>query len=693
MGARLAGTSPPVTIGMPVYNGGNYLEQALKSLLTQTEGDFRLVVSDNGSTDQTQVTCRDFAAADPRVTYIRHEANRGAAWNFNHVAGLATSTFFMWAAADDLWEPLFLERCLKRLREQQEAIVAFSALQLINPNNDVLQPYVVPPEEVSSPDVAERVAAVFRLRTFSHVYGLMRRAVLVKTRQFQPVWGPDQRLLLELSLRGPVAIVPEVLYSNRVYAHKTFDAMAIDLTGRAQVIRVENATSELLGGLIRQVLTGPLTLRQKAAIIARVATSIYDSDLAWRGGLSAELARSMRSAYEARRFLRLTTGFLLRSILDPRTPALAMQRWLSSPRDPLPDALGQAAQGQRGHSAVSHRTGRRSPLVSIGMPVRNGEPFLANAITSLLNQEFEDFELVISDNDSHDATADICRSFARSDKRVSYRRMPDNIGVTANFNHVLSSAKTPYFMWAAHDDHWDPRYLAGCLDRLQEEPAAVSCATEVELIDRSNHRIGPIQSGPGLTSPHWATRVATIVARHDGYVGFGFYGLHRTEALRSVSPLEEGFGADVLLTLRLAKLGRWGWIAEPLFRYRVYPKEGDGEFAWLPGFHGEERPVSRLMATVWEEIGSGPRLHERVTARSRFALAAMRPGGGWNRFLLKENGNLLRSAVAQRDVLAVVRHGSKRLLLDPLSPLRRRNWDIVAEARRATVNDEWGTAA
>jgi hypothetical protein len=328
-----------------------------------------------------------------------------------------------------------------------------------------------------------------------------------------------------------------------------------------------------------------------------------------------------------------------------------------------------------------------TPLVSIGMPVRNGEPYLQDAINSLLDQDFKDFELLISDNASEDGTPDICHSFAQRDDRIVYQRLPENIGASRNFDRVLSLASAPYFMWAAHDDRWDPRFISMCLDRLEGDPDAVSCATAIQFIDEFDRTTGRPQDGTGLSSESWASRVGAIVARQDRFIGFGFYGLHRTAVLRQMGPLAEGFGADVLLTLRLAKAGRWCWIPQPLFRYRILAKQ-EGELTWRLAANVEERPVSHLIAVVWEEIGTGPPTRrDRLVARCRFALAVARPGRGWKSFLLKENGNLLRSALHRRDVPGVLRHASRRIVLDPLAPLRRKNWQAVAGVRRASAEE------
>src|SRR5260370_42097820 len=101
-----------------------------------------------------------------------------------------------------------------------------------------------------------------------------------------------------------------------------------------------------------------------------------------------------------------------------------------------------------------------SPKVSIGFPVYNGENYVANALTRLLEQDFQDFELVICDNASTDRTQEIRLAFAHQDDRIRYFRNDRNIGLAANHARTFQLANGKYFKWAAHDDGFPPTMLA-----------------------------------------------------------------------------------------------------------------------------------------------------------------------------------------------------------------------------------------
>jgi len=105
-----------------------------------------------------------------------------------------------------------------------------------------------------------------------------------------------------------------------------------------------------------------------------------------------------------------------------------------------------------------------SPLVSIGLPVRNGEDYISLTIKSLLSQSYKNFELIISDNFSIDNTAKICKKFEKKDWRITFIKQKKNIGQTKNFNTVLKKSKGKYFMWAAHDDLFDKMHIKNLLE-------------------------------------------------------------------------------------------------------------------------------------------------------------------------------------------------------------------------------------
>src|SRR5262245_39663132 len=112
----------------------------------------------------------------------------------------------------------------------------------------------------------------------------------------------------------------------------------------------------------------------------------------------------------------------------------------------------------------------RSPTVSVGLPVFNGENYLAEAIDSILAQTYRDFELIICDNASTDATEKIARGYADTDARVRYHRNVTNIGGARNQTLAMNMARGRYFRLSAHDDKIAPTFLEECVKVLDERP-------------------------------------------------------------------------------------------------------------------------------------------------------------------------------------------------------------------------------
>jgi glycosyltransferase involved in cell wall biosynthesis len=151
---------PRVSIGLPVYNGEDYVGASVESLLAQTFTDFELVIVDNASTDRTSEICRSFASRDRRVRYHRNERNIGGGLNMNLAFELANGApFYKWAAHDDIHAPTFLERCMDALDRDPTAVLAFTKVELIDSEGKTLRPRILK-MPLSSPDVRVRFESI-----------------------------------------------------------------------------------------------------------------------------------------------------------------------------------------------------------------------------------------------------------------------------------------------------------------------------------------------------------------------------------------------------------------------------------------------------------------------------------------------------------------------------------------------------
>lgn len=208
-------------IGLPVRNGEKTLGPTLESLREQTFSDFEVVVVDNASTDATEEIVRTVAAADHRFRYVRHDRNIGILANYNAAFTLGRGDLHMWAA-NDLYDPRYLERCVALLADRPDAVAASTRAEII----DAAGVRIGPRHEAirwDEPDQLDRFAGFASYRHHCLAcYAVMRRAAVAKTRLMLPFWGSDRLFLAELALQGPMLLAPEVLFFNR--SHHDFKA-------------------------------------------------------------------------------------------------------------------------------------------------------------------------------------------------------------------------------------------------------------------------------------------------------------------------------------------------------------------------------------------------------------------------------------------------------------------------------------
>jgi glycosyltransferase involved in cell wall biosynthesis len=211
-------------------------------------------------------------------------------------------------------------------------------------------------------------------------------------------------------------------------------------------------------------------------------------------------------------------------------------------------------------------------LVSIGLPVRNGERHVGQAVRSVLDQEYGHLELVISDNASDDGTEEICRQFARCDARVRYHRQSQNIGLVPNFNAVLHRARGAYFKWMGDDDWLTPTYVTRCVEVLDDDAALILATTQQAHVAPDGAVETASYDGARMRSARPVERFAEMLRlQTDSYLLLDpLYGMMRrgrvAQLARPIMLLE-----DQLLAARLALAGPFGHLGQVLSYRRTKP--------------------------------------------------------------------------------------------------------------------------
>lgn len=273
------GSRPRVSIGMPVYNGARWLDEALQSLRAQTLSDFELLISDNASTDDTAAICARHVAQDSRIRYVRNAHNIGANRNYAAVLDSARGDYFKWAASNDLCDRRFLECCVAALEAEPGAALAYPRTILFgnDPGDGKLYEGDL---SVTQDRPATRFAYVMcRMQLNNAMNGVIRTRMLRRT-HLGTFRSADIVMMGELALLGKFVLLPERLFFRRIS-----EESATLLQGRAAKERhIEpDATSPLRwqdwkyqSGVVRAAtLVAPLGTEKVNAMIFALKSIVW----------------------------------------------------------------------------------------------------------------------------------------------------------------------------------------------------------------------------------------------------------------------------------------------------------------------------------------------------------------------------------------------------------------------------------
>ena len=283
--------TPAVSLGLPVFNGGRMLVQAIESILAQTWGDFELIISDNASTDDTAERVRDYAERDRRIRFFRQTHNIGSGNNWSFVARQARGEWFKWFSANDDYAPTLVQDCLEPLRSDSGVVLCYGRTQFIDLEGKRLDVYAGDFDALSS-DPVERYRIVReRLHLGTPVQaGVIRLDALRRCGYLGNYRDSDRVLTAGLALAGKFLLLPQVLFYRRWHP-----SVASALRGPLEVQRLYHPNAmraPFLMNLPRQIgqievaMRTPLGLRAKARAIGAV---VRYTD--WRRKLLSQFAR------------------------------------------------------------------------------------------------------------------------------------------------------------------------------------------------------------------------------------------------------------------------------------------------------------------------------------------------------------------------------------------------------------------
>ena len=277
---------PLVSVGVPVYNGGEHLEEALRSVLSQDYPNLELVICDNASVDGTEEVCRRIAAEDNRVRYLRHNTNIGLMPNFRQSLEEARGRYFSWLAHDDVMsDRSYLSALVGYLERNHDVVACTCAFRVLNSQ------FGMAGEVISFPEIAPGQWPGGRREFFRWphgwiegltIYGVIRTSALrritlpERTYKGRPhIFWWETDVTTALCLQGRIVALPEALRSYRLAvvtagtglstSVSTFDLYRIGL--RMKFI------------LIGRALRAPGPLSARVRLVATAVANLFRANL------------------------------------------------------------------------------------------------------------------------------------------------------------------------------------------------------------------------------------------------------------------------------------------------------------------------------------------------------------------------------------------------------------------------------
>jgi glycosyltransferase involved in cell wall biosynthesis len=261
-----------------VYNGEEFLEEAIESFLGQTFDDFELILADNASTDGTAEICRRAVARDSRIRFLPSEVNRGLAWNHNRAAAAARGDYFMWAPHDDRFAHDYIERCVAVLDADPEVVYCYGLTILTTPDGTILG-REVPRFKLKARQPNVRFWEELIVHGGQNFYGMIRRSVLTRIAPHRTFPWAERVIFSELSLYGRFAVIDAPMYFRRVHPAQ-LSASRSDRVHEAIVLDPRRASrwrhnallmrAEYVLAFFDAVRRSPLPLTEKLRCYARL---------------------------------------------------------------------------------------------------------------------------------------------------------------------------------------------------------------------------------------------------------------------------------------------------------------------------------------------------------------------------------------------------------------------------------------
>lgn len=213
-------STPAVSVLLPIYNGGPYLEPALRSLERQSLDSVEWIVIDDGSTDDTSSVLKRWAARNPKLKYLSRE-NKGLVPTLNEALAKCTAPYVARMDADDIATSDRFDKQLAFLASHPDHVAVGSAVRVVDPKGRVLKPYMPPlaHDGILNDALNGSGGAIIHPTLF------VRRSAMEQIGGYSAAFGgyaEDLDLYLRLADIGHLANLPALLLDYRVH-HKSYN--------------------------------------------------------------------------------------------------------------------------------------------------------------------------------------------------------------------------------------------------------------------------------------------------------------------------------------------------------------------------------------------------------------------------------------------------------------------------------------
>jgi glycosyltransferase involved in cell wall biosynthesis len=259
-----------LVLGVPVFNEGRFVEECLESIRCQADGDFLVLVSDNGSTDDTASKCARFARLDDRFVFIQHPANRGSLFNFEFVRRNSDSPFFAWIGGHDVLSPEYVATHIGVMEASRQIAASYTYFSYIDERGSSAgQMTPVGYSDIRGP-AWWRLLWSITCSDVAPIHGVLRRSMLPSYKP-EPVAGCDHILLSGICAAGAMVATDEQLYFRRMFAETHLSGYMERITGRPGVVHSRVGMCEEYERAINSLMVEGLISRRMASLACKIA--------------------------------------------------------------------------------------------------------------------------------------------------------------------------------------------------------------------------------------------------------------------------------------------------------------------------------------------------------------------------------------------------------------------------------------